>query len=105
MASPAPQHTRLVLLGASLAPLLLWLFYAATEHDPIFGTPSVRLVVEGAAVGATALLFVTVGGWLILGLAAARDGAAPVTGLQRVLVYALLGFAAAFAALRHFDFD
>lgn len=103
---PAPRGTRrFLLLATTLVTILLWLFFAATERHPLFGAAPVRLVVEAAAIAATSLLFVICGGWLILSLAASRETGVPPTGLQRVLIYALLSFVAAFAALRHFDFD
>jgi len=96
---------RHLLLATTLVTILLWLFFAATERHPLFGAAPVRLVIEAAAIVATGLLFVICGGWLLVSLAASREAGAPPTGLQRVLIYALLSFVAAFVALRHFDFD
>lgn len=96
---------RFLLLTTALAAILLWLFLDATSRDPIFGVGSVRFVIEAAAIAATALLFVLAAGWLLLGLAASREGAAAMTGLQRVLIYGVLTFVASFTALRHFDID
>jgi small-conductance mechanosensitive channel len=92
-------------LATTLVTILLWLFFAATAKDPMFGVAPTRTVVEAAAVAASAMLFVTFGGWLVLSLAASGERAAAPTGLQRVLVYGLLSFVACFAALRYFDFD
>src|SRR5579859_2370179 len=94
-----------LLLIATLITILLWLFFAGTARDPLFGTANARLAVEAAAVIATSCLFVTGAGGLILRLAASGETGAAATGLQRVLIYALLSFVAAFAALRYFDFD
>jgi len=102
----APRGPRRhLLLATTLVTILLWLFFAATERHPLFGAAPVRLVIEAAAIVATALLFVICGGWLLVSLAASREAGVPPTGLQRVLIYALLSFIAAFVALRHFDFD
>ena len=106
MSKDAPRGPRFsFFLTVTLVTILLWFFYATTGKDPVFGAPSVRLVVEAAATAATAFLFVACGATLILGLAAARETAAPTTGLQRMLIYALLTFAASVAALRLFDVD
>ena len=105
MSRPPARRPRVLLLVAALATILLWLFFDATARDPIFGVGAVRFAIETASVGATALLFVVAGGWLLLGLAASREGAAALTGLQRVLLYGLLAFIASFVALRHFDID
>lgn len=98
---PGPRFS--FFLVVTLVTILLWFFFATTGKDPVFGVPSVRLVIEAAAIAATSFLFVTCGATLILGLAASREAAASPTGLQRVLVYALLTFAASVAALRLFD--
>jgi small-conductance mechanosensitive channel len=104
MRRKAPRVPRLsFFLVVTVVTLLLWFFFATTGTDPVFGVASVRLVIKAAAIAATSFLFVTCGATLVLGLAASREAAAPATGLQRVLVYALLTFAASVAALRLFD--
>ncbi len=92
-------------LAMALVSIVLWLLYAATAEHPLFGQDPVRSALEVAAVIATGLLFVLGAGWLILSLAHPGGAVAPPTGLQRVLIYAVLTFAASCIALNHFGYD
>jgi small-conductance mechanosensitive channel len=81
-----------------------WAIATLTESDSVLGVGLAHVVLQGAAIAMTAVLAVMVAGKLILGFASTLSGG-PVTGFQRVIVYALLTFAASFATLRYFGFD
>ncbi len=82
---------------------LVWAVYALTAGDPVFGSTPAQNAILAVAVAASAVLAILVAGTVILEInAAVSDSRA--TGLQRVLVYALLTFAATFTALRFLGF-
>jgi small-conductance mechanosensitive channel len=82
---------------------LVWAVYALTAGDPVFGSSPAQSAILAIAVAASAVLAIMVAGTIILEInAAVSDSRA--TGLQRVLVYALLTFAATFTALRFLGF-
>lgn len=92
------------LVGAAAA-ALLWLFHALAGFDPAFGHGPLRQLVEAAAVLATAFTVVSVAGLLLLAMLFPNEAGRTATGLQRVLVYAVLGFGVFAAALDHLGFD
>src|SRR5437763_14129056 len=95
---------RNVLLSAAIAVVLLWAVAMGSQRDPVLGGGMAHRVLKTAAIAATAVLAVVVAGKLILTLAMSMTGTEP-TGFQRVIIYALLTFAASFATLRYFGFD
>ncbi len=97
-----PARTPLVPVLAACA--LLWALYLLTADDPVLGMGAARGILLSAAVATTALLAVLVAGATILGIAPSLTGTPP-TGFQRVIVYALLTFAATFVTLRQMGFD
>lgn len=82
----------------------LWAIHFLTAGDPVLGVGIGQQVLETAAVAITALLGVMVTGAAILGMAPTFTGA-QTTGFQRVAVYTLLTFAAAFVTLRYLGFN
>ena len=89
----------LIAVGAAC---LLWLLYAATSSDPLLGQDPIHIVIEVAAVLATAMLFVLGGSTLAF---AFLPGASHANALQRTLVYGVLTLAAAFVVLSHYGWD
>jgi small-conductance mechanosensitive channel len=96
--------SRNALLSALILVALLWAVALVTESDPVLGVGLAHTVLKAAAIVATAVLAVMLAGKLILSMAASLTGS-PATGFQRVIVYALLTFAASFATLRYFGLD
>jgi small-conductance mechanosensitive channel len=95
---------RTALVPALILAAVLWAVTLVTETDPVLGVGLAHKVLQSAAIVATAVLAVMLAGKLLLSLAASLTGTA-ATGFQRVIVYALLTFAASFATLRYFGFD
>lgn len=91
-------------VSAAAATIVLWLLYAAAAGDPVFGEPPVYPALWLAAVVATCVAAVLAVGWVVLNVVRPA-GAAPPTGLQRAVLYAVLGFAAGSAALSLLGFD
>jgi len=82
---------------------LAWLIYALTAEDPVLGSSAGQEAILAIAAAASAVLAILVAGTVILEIiAGVSDSRA--TGLQRVIVYALLTFAATFTALRFLGF-
>ncbi len=96
--------SRTALVPALIFAAVLWAIALVTETDPVLGVGLAHRVLESAAIVATAILAVMLAGKLLLSLAASLTGT-PATGFQRVIVYALLTFAASFATLRYFGLD
>jgi small-conductance mechanosensitive channel len=96
--------SRAAVLPAFLIAALLWALSFATASDPVLGVGVAHLGLWDAAIVATSVAAVILAGTLILSLAASFTGSPP-TGFQRVVIYALLTFAASFATLRYFGFD
>ena len=84
---------RTALIPAFLLTALLWSIALVTETDPVLGVGIAHTVLSDAAIVATAIFAVMLAATLILSLAASLTGTA-ATGFQRVIVYALLTFAA-----------
>src|SRR5256885_4482191 len=95
---------RNVLLSTFIAVALVWAIALGSQSDPVLGVGMAHMLLKTLAIAATAVLVVMIAGKLILTLAASMSGMAP-TGFQRVIIYALLTFAASFATLRYFGFD
>src|SRR5437763_7806064 len=95
---------RNVLLSTFIAVALVWAIALGSQSDPVLGVGMAHMLLTTLAIAATAVLAVIVAGKLILTLATSMTGMEP-TGFQRVIVYALLTFAASFATLRYFGFD
>ena len=98
------SFARTALIPAFILTALLWGVALLTESDPVLGVGMAHTVTRDTAIVATAIFAVMLAGTLILSLAASLTGT-PATGFQRVIVYALLTFAASFATLRYFGFD
>jgi small-conductance mechanosensitive channel len=95
---------RNVLLSTFIAVALLWVIAVGSRSDPVLGVGMAHMLLTTFAIGGTAVLAVMVAGKLILTLATSMTGMEP-TGFQRVIIFALLTFAASFATLRYFGFD
>jgi small-conductance mechanosensitive channel len=95
---------RTTLVPALIVTALLWATVLLTGTDPVLGVGIAHAVLRSTALVATAVLAVILTGTLILSLAASFTGVQP-TGFQRVIIFALLTFAASFATLRYFGFD
>jgi small-conductance mechanosensitive channel len=96
--------SRAAVLPAFLIAAVLWALSVATASDPVLGVGTAHVALWDAAIVATAVAAVILAATLILSLAASFTGSPP-TGFQRVIIYALLTFAASFATLRYFGFD
>ena len=89
-------------LIAAGAACLLWVLYVVTSSDPLLGQDPIHIVIEVAAVLATALLIVLGGSRLAF---AFLPGASHANALQRTLVYSVLTLAAVFVVLSHYGWD
>lgn len=83
---------------------IAWAIYLATADDPVLGSGSARASLEAIAVVLTAILVVLLAATALLSVIISFTGS-PITGFQRVIVYAVLTFGATFITLRYLGFD
>jgi small-conductance mechanosensitive channel len=98
------RRSRLILTLSAVAAATLWIAFALTRSDPVLGRGIVHDAIKASAVVATALLAVVALGNVVLSRALGGAAGEP-SGFLRVVVYAVLTFAACFVTLRYFGMD
>ncbi|HZF77501.1 MAG TPA: mechanosensitive ion channel domain-containing protein [Acetobacteraceae bacterium] len=93
------------LVMLTLLAACLWLLHWSLSEHLVLGHGPLQLGLRGAAVLATAVLAVVVGGRAVLGLGLSAALGIEPTGLQRAIAYGLLTFCASAVVLASFGFD